>query len=163
MPETISALLFAGSLAIVACAFASAAWCDVRSFTIPNRICALIGFAYLFAIPEMSLQAWTLGLATGLVILLVGALLFARRWVGGGDVKLAAVAGLWAGPGYLADFVWLTSISGAILAVAMVATPLPRLLGQNGAGETGFNQPMPFGVPLALGGILIVGLHLSAM
>lgn len=153
-------------LAVTAGALAWAAWSDVRSFLIPNRISVLIGGSYFLAVAFMPTAGWFAGLATGAVTLLIGAILFAQKWVGGGDVKLAAAIALWAGPSLYADFLLMTSLVAVLMGAAMLMTPLPRLLGNS--GESGsIGRPgranMPFGVPLSAGGLWVISLHLASL
>lgn len=152
----------AAGLSLAAVALVWAAASDLHRFIIPNRVCALVAAGYLLAGLGLPLDAWAAGLATGIAVLAIGAVLFARGWVGGGDVKLAAAAALWAGPGFLSDFALVTSISGAALGLVLLS-PLRRLLpGAAHAETTGFRQPMPFGAPLAAGGAWVLALHLSS-
>jgi len=138
-----------------------AAASDVRRYLIPNRISVIIATAYGVAAFGTPFGAWLAGLATGLLVLAVGALLFWRGWTGGGDVKLAAVIALWAGPAHISDFALVTSVAGAVLALAML-TPLRRLMPQPAEGPAeGLRQPMPFGVPLAAGGLWVAVLQFA--
>jgi prepilin peptidase CpaA len=149
------------SVTVVALVWAAAS--DVRRYLIPNRICALIAGGYALAGLGMPFDAWLAGLATGLALLAVGALLFWRGWVGGGDVKLAAVIALWAGPGLLSEFALVTSVAGVVLAAVMLS-PLRRRMPRAAEGPVGgLAQPMPFGVALAAGGVSVAGLHLMRL
>lgn len=159
----ISSLLFAGALATAGLALALAAWNDVRSFTIPNRFCALIVAAYPLALVEMPPAHWIGGVIVGAGVLVVGSALFAKQWVGGGDVKLASATALWAGPAFADQFLVVTSMACALLAAALIATPLRGLLGAAGAPMNEFHQPMPFGVPIAAGGLWVLSLHFASL
>lgn len=159
----VSTAAFACALAVTAAALIWAAWSDVRRFLIPNRISAIIAAAYCMALLEMPVAIWVAGLATGIVTLLIGAILFAQKWVGGGDVKLAGAIGLWAGPALFADFLLMTSIVALLLGVGMLLSRLPRLVGEAGSVRETASASMPFGVPLAAGGIWVVSLHLASL
>lgn len=161
MAPELNEILFTGALLMVSVALIWAAWSDLRTFTIPNSICAAIAAAYPLALLALPPHAWFMGLATGAVVLMAGAVLFAQEWVGGGDVKLASAVALWAGPTLFANWVMVTSIAGALLALAILVTPLPRVLASCRVAETGFNQPMPFGVALAAGGLWVVVRHFT--
>lgn len=157
-----AALAFA--LVLFAAGLVWAAASDFFRYLIPNRACILIVGAYLLALPALPLSAWLGGLGVGIAALALGTILFARGWVGGGDVKLAAALSLWAGPALLSGFAFVTSLAGAALAVAMLS-PLRRLMPRP-AGETlaeGLRQPMPFGVPLAAGGGWVLTQHLASL
>jgi prepilin peptidase CpaA len=148
--------------AVAAVALAWAAASDLSRYLIPNRVCALAALGYVVAAPGLPFGGWLAGVGVGAAVLAFGALLFARGWVGGGDVKLAAAAALWAGPAFLSDFALVVSLTGAGLALAML-TPLRRLMPRPpGEAVAGFRQPMPFGVPLAAGGAWVVALQLAA-
>src|SRR5688572_21648831 len=99
-----------GGALLAAAALAWAAASDLTRFLIPNRACALVALGYVLAAGAMPTAIWLWGLAVGLMLLALGAALFARGLVGGGDVKLAAAIGLWAGPGFLAVFAQGTAI-----------------------------------------------------
>lgn len=148
-------------------ALAWAAIGDLRRFVIPNRIPLLAAAGYLAAAPGLGVATWTAGLAVGLLALGLGAWLFAREWVGGGDVKLAAAAALWAGPAHLSAFVGVTAAAGLALGLFML-TPARRLMPQPAWAsaaepQTGLRQPMPFGVALAAGGAWVIALRLTPL
>lgn len=152
---------FALTLLASALALAWAAISDFRSYSIPNRACLIIAGAYALAFPALPLASWLEGLAAGAVVLLAGAALFARNLLGGGDVKLSAAVALWAGPALFPDFALATGLAGAALAAVMLS-PLRRRLpaSPHAAQAVGLKQPMPFGVPLAIGGARVLALHL---
>ncbi|HEV2530413.1 A24 family peptidase [Phenylobacterium sp.] len=151
-------------LSITVAAFAWAAVSDFRRFLIPNRICVFVAGGYLIAMAGMPMNAWLLGLATGGAVLALGTLLFARGLVGGGDVKLASVAALWAGPALISQFALVTGLAGLGIAAVMLS-PLRRRMPAAPEGDPtrGLRQPMPFGVALAAGGVWVALLHLQPM
>lgn len=78
---------------------AYAAASDLLSMTIPNKV-SLVGIAaFALIAPMAGLDIGTVGLhvAAGAIVLAGGFLMFAFRWIGGGDAKIAAVAALWLG------------------------------------------------------------------
>jgi prepilin peptidase CpaA len=89
-------------------------------------------------------------LIVGMAVLAVGILLFARGWVGGGDVKLLASASVWAGPALVFDLLVIMALSGGVLAV------LVMLRGRNDA-----KRALPYGIAIAAGGVY-VALHLAS-
>lgn len=155
-----AALTFALVLSAVGLIWAAVS--DLHRYLIPNRVCALIAGAYGLAAVAMPLGPWIAGLAIGALALGVGTVLFARGWVGGGDVKLTAAIALWAGPAYVSDFALTTSLAGMALAAFMM-TPARRLMPRPAGVEAtaGLRQPMPFGVPLAAGGAWVLVQHLT--
>lgn len=147
-------ILYLGSLA-------AAAGCDLRSYTIPNRLSGLVALTGLAALalaaPGWEAAALYLGVAAA--VLTVGAgLFFAGLW-GGGDAKLLAATALWVGPSGLPVLLLWMAVSGGGMAFILLAvrrlpwaqrmrkTPhCPQLLLPT--------QGIPYGVAIALGGIL---------
>ncbi len=116
----ISRLVLAASfLLAVTCAMIS----DLRTLRINNWISVSIFVAFLpAAIAEgVGFQAIVINYTAGIVLLIGGAVLFARRMIGGGDVKLLAAVGVWIGWEYLIPYIILTALLGGVLAVAVVA------------------------------------------
>jgi prepilin peptidase CpaA len=164
--------IFVGAIAIVvpAIALAWGAVNDVRAYEIPNFVCLAVLLSYpVFAL--VTPTAPRLGaLATGACILAAGLVLFARGWMGGGDIKLLSAVAVWSGPALLPSFAVVTGVSGAVLAGLML-TPLRRLMPPAPAtavaavsGGSALTQPMPFGVAIAVGGAWVLaqrsaGLH----
>jgi prepilin peptidase CpaA len=147
-----------------ACAAAGLAWAavsDISRYEIPHRACALVAGGYLLALPALGLTPWLVGLGLGAAAFGLGVVVFAAGWLGGGDVKLLAAALPWAGLGLLRDFTLATALTGAGLGLAML-TPVRRLMpaGPQGAGE-GLKQPMPYGVAIAAGGLVVLALRLA--
>jgi prepilin peptidase CpaA len=103
-----------------------------------------------------------------MIVFAVATMFFARGWMGGGDAKLITVTALWAGAPLLSAFTAITCLSGAVLAIVML-TPARRLmpapsadaLSLAAASGTRTGQPMPFGVPIAIGGLFVLVLYLS--
>jgi prepilin peptidase CpaA len=135
--------------------FAAAAVSDARHRLISNRLSAglaLLGLARIArdVVAGAGPLAVAADLAAALAVLAVGALLFHRRWLGGGDVKLLAAGALLLGAGNLASFLVATALSGGALAVAFVAWHcfLP------GWRYRGAFPSLPYAVAIAAGGIL---------
>ena len=157
------AVVMASALLLSASALVWAAANDVRFYQIPNLAPAVVAVAFLLMATVMRPVFVLTGLGTGAGVFAVGALLFARRLMGGGDVKLLAAAALWCGPGLLAPFALVTSLTGAALAVVMLS-PLGRRLpapptdgwAPSGAGFAALRQPTPFGVAIAAGGLWVL-------
>ncbi|HEX7968035.1 MAG TPA: prepilin peptidase [Stellaceae bacterium] len=149
------------ALFVLTAALLAAALTDAATYLIPNRYSAAIIVAFAaFAIGQPVLFALK-GLGAGLLLLALGALLFERRMLGGGDVKLLAAAGLWAGFDLMALLIFTSAVAGGLLALAQLS-PLGRLMpARPGGGPVGtdfrsrLRQPMPFGVAVALGGVCI--------
>jgi len=98
-------------------------------------------------------------------VLLIGMVMFAFKWLGGGDAKLLAAAALWVGfdggPHMgIISYVIAAGIMGGAFALLLVGFrrfPLPAAL----AGQTWLmrlhtaSEGIPYGVALAGAGILI--------
>src|SRR6516164_9351904 len=89
------------SLAGFAGLMVMAAFYDFRKLVIPSGVvlglCVLWPF-YLATAPTITLASSIGAAGCAVAVFLVGALLFSRGHIGGGDVKLLAAATLWAGP-----------------------------------------------------------------
>ncbi|MCR5876424.1 prepilin peptidase [Phenylobacterium sp. J426] len=151
------------ALALSAGALLWAAASDLSRFLIPNRVCLLLVASYGLVVTTFPMGPWLAGLAIGLLAFGLGLVLFARGLVGGGDVKLAAPIAAWAGVEHLSGFMLVTSLAGVALALVMLS-PARRLMPRAAGSEaqTGFAQPMPFGAPLAAGGLWVLLQHLTA-
>ncbi len=94
---------------------------DIRDRRIPNRL-TYGGLATALAV-RCALSGW-LGLRTGLAGLLLGGgifyLLFLLGGMGGGDVKLMAAVGAWAGTAQVVAVLIAAAIAGGILAACYI-------------------------------------------
>ncbi|PXA87041.1 pilus assembly protein CpaA [Caulobacter sp. D4A] len=96
---------------------------DVTSYTIPNWISLALLGAFPFA-ALLGGVGWTtagLCLAVGFGLLLVGMLMFALRWVGGGDAKFLAACALWMGVTGLPSFLLITALAGGALTFGLMS------------------------------------------
>jgi prepilin peptidase CpaA len=99
-----------------------------------------------------------------LAVFLAGALLFARGYLGGGDVKLLSAAALWAGPAGLPTLLLLTAVFGGALALFLLlplggqlATSARLMLGQPALpAPHGLAMPIPYGVAIAGAAVIVV-------
>lgn len=160
MPSAISLVTLIGFAGLMA----TAAIEDFRRLVIPNWvILALLALwpAYLLAKPVAALPvdgAGALGCALGIFV--VGAVLFARGYIGGGDVKLLAAATLWMGPAATPEFLLLTAFAGGVLAMALL-TPVGVLvnLSRSLLGPAGPDAPanaVPYGVAIAAAALIVI-------
>lgn len=144
-------------------AMAYAAASDLLSMTISNRLC-------LFLVAMFGVCAALLGLgwseigwhaAAGALVLVVCFGFFAAGWMGGGDAKLAAATALWFGFGQLMPYLLYTAIFGGVLTLLIVTlrrAPLPAMA-QGWAWARRLHaadQGVPYGVALALAGLLVL-------
>jgi prepilin peptidase CpaA len=142
-----------------------AAFEDLRRLIIPNTLTlalCVLWPVYLLTAPSLYGALGALGCAVA--VFLAGALCFSRGYLGGGDVKLLAVATLWAGPAGTPALLLLTGILGGLLAVFLMMPPgayiaaLARVkLGPPDApaGGQGLSAPIPYGVAIACAAIVV--------
>ncbi len=143
----------------------AAAFEDFRRFTIPNwvtlGICALWPLSLLAA---PSAAGAIGGLACGFTVFAVGALLFARGYIGGGDVKLLAAAALWAGPALLPSLLIVTGLLGGVLALILLS-PIGAYLVAGARAQLGFadapeaaitSTPVAYGIAIAAASLIVI-------
>jgi prepilin peptidase CpaA len=141
-------------------AFAAAS--DLFTMTIPNRVSLLLiaGFFVLAGFSGMPLSEIGMHMGAGLTVLVVAFTCFAFGWMGGGDAKVAAAAGLWFGFPHLASFLIYASLFGGALTLLMLQFrqwPLPYTLGSQEWVQRLHSKDsgIPYGIALALGALMI--------
>ncbi len=150
------------ALAVYVFPLVMAAVSDLYSLRIPNWLTG----ALLLAFPVMALLvghdvAWMSHLLAGLCVFAVCAVMFALQWMGGGDVKLLAATAVWIGLGQLLPFLTLVAIVGGVFALILVilrhhvmqATFLATLRRLPSFAQE--KMPIPYGVPIAVAGIIM--------
>jgi prepilin peptidase CpaA len=156
------------ALVLIVCA---AAWSDVRSRRIPNRLTVAGLVAALFLrvlLGVVPLQQGVLGAALALGISVV---LFALGIIGGGDAKLLVAVGAFLGPAGFIGALAISCVVGAVMAVADAArrgvlllllvhlldvVAFWRAFGRRGQARrlsTPGALTVPFGVAIAVGAI----------
>jgi prepilin peptidase CpaA len=145
-------LLFAAALTLL-----WAAASDASRYTIPNAAVLALAAVFLpYALLTLSPLAVLAHAGVALAAFAVGAGLFALRIMGGGDVKLIAAVGLWAGPASALPALFVMAIVGGVLALAMVAASVVRtrlaIAGFGTPGPTVKSLPLPYGVAIAAAG-----------
>ena len=156
-PHLVPLAGFAGLMAMAAVE-------DFRRLIIPNLVPAglcLLWPVYLVTAPTV-LAAALAALGCAAAVLLVGALLFSRGLIGGGDVKLLAAAALWAGPSAIPTLLLLTGLFGGLLCLVLL-TPLGThfaAVGQvvldraNAPGDGKKPAVVPYGVAIAAAAVV---------
>lgn len=138
-----------------------AAMRDAVSFTIPNWISIALAAAFLPAALLLGAGPAQIGLALliGLGALIAGMGMFAAGWIGGGDAKLFAAAGLWMGLTALLPYLLVTAMAGGGLAVTLLVLrsgwlqPLAlRAPGWVGRLATP-GENVPYGIAIAAGAL----------
>jgi prepilin peptidase CpaA len=139
----------------------TAALRDVVSYTIPNWISAALiaGFPIAALAQGLSLQTIGMNLGVGAAALVVGMIMFALRWIGGGDAKLFAAAALWLGWPALPMYLGITGIAGGALAVGLLSLRSPLISGYVVNGPAWLSrlaapgENVPYGVAIAVGAL----------
>jgi prepilin peptidase CpaA len=155
-------LMDAAKLLLFPTLMAFAASSDLITMTISNRVSlALVaGFFALALGSGMSAAdaAWHVG--SGMLVLVLAFVCFARGWIGGGDAKLAASVALWLGVDQVMNFLLWASLLGGLLTVLVIkfrVSPLPSAL----AGEEWVlrlhrtDAGVPYGIALAAAALLV--------
>ena len=138
---------------------AVAAFEDLRRLVIPNRLilalCALWPF-YLAVAPKLTLTSGAVAAGCAAGVFAVGALLFARGLIGGGDVKLLAVATLWAGPAATPTLLVWTGLLGGLLSLVLLS-PLRMIVPVRAGAVADDAHPIavPYGVAIATAAIIV--------
>lgn len=129
----------------------AAALSDLRSFRIANVFPAtlMLLFVGTYSLSGFSEALWA-NLFHFLLALVVGMVLFSRGWVGGGDAKLYAAAALWFNWTGAAALIFLTGVSGLLLALAFIAAHMIGLRKDVPKED----RRIPYGVAIAAGAIL---------
>lgn len=142
---------------------ALAAFTDLTSLTIPNRICAAIAALYPVYVVAAQQPDWLAALAIAVAVFAVGAALFATGLMGGGDVKLMTAIALWAGPQLAFEFMLVTAVAGGAIAILMstslrfVFAQAFQTVGARDAEATVLGRSIPYGVAIAIGAYVVIG------
>lgn len=128
----------------------AAAICDMWVFRIPNILpgISILLFGVTQIISSSAIVPWE-NIAHFAATLIIGMFLFSRGWIGGGDAKLYAATSLWFPASGAVAMLFLTTISGAVLAGLFI---IARLLGLR-KNVPKQDRRIPYGVAIATGGI----------
>jgi prepilin peptidase CpaA len=139
-----------------------AAFSDLLTMTIPNRVSLLLVFFYfaLAAYLPLPWQTLLMHVACGLAMLALTFVLFQFGWIGGGDAKLASATALWIGWEQLYDYGLVASIAGGVLTLTIIELrrrDLPRRLlsVEFIARLAEKSNGVPYGIALAIAGLLV--------
>lgn len=152
--STVALLLFP-----IGMAFAASS--DLLTMRISNKLVLLLvaAFCIVALATNLPLQQFAMHVMCALTVLAVGFVLFALRWIGGGDAKLAAATALWLGFGLTLPYLAYAAILGGVLTLAILALrrlPLMPILSRYGWLERLYNPKsgVPYGIALAIAGLL---------
>ncbi|MFB2552609.1 A24 family peptidase [Ensifer soli] len=139
---------------------AIAAFSDLFTMTIPNRVSAIVLASFVVVAPLAGLPVATIGLhlAAALLVFSVCFGLFAANVMGGGDAKLLTASSVWFGLNTsLLGFLGSVALAGGLLTVLVLllrrkestilaaGLPVPRLLFTE--------KKIPYGIAIAAGGL----------
>lgn len=141
---------------------AFAASSDLLTMKISNKLVLLLTasfFAVALAV-NMPLEQMAMHLLCAFVVLVVAFCLFALRWIGGGDAKLAAATTLWLGFGSTLPYLVYTALLGGgltLLILALRRVPLNPLVARFAWLERLHDRKsgIPYGIAMAAAGILV--------
>ena len=153
--STIAMLFFPLGMALAASS-------DLLTMKISNKLVLLVvaGFFVVAIAINLPLQQLALHVMCAMLVLVVGFILFALRWIGGGDAKLAAATTLWLGFGLTPMFVVYAGMLGGVLTLAILALrhfPLTPFLARYVWLERLHNPKsgIPYGIAMAAAGMLV--------
>ena len=157
-PQILVVMVFAAVMAV-------AAFEDFRRLVIPNLLPIMLCVLWpVYFAGSASLFGALAAIGCAAAVFLVGAVLFARGWLGGGDVKLLSAATLWAGPAGTPALLMLTGVLGGALALfllmpfgSQITMAVRALLGQPSVStERGMATPVPYGIAIAGAALIVV-------
>ncbi len=135
---------------------------DVLEYRIPNRLTlAIAAFYPVHVLSYSSPVNWPAAILLAAIVLGAGFGLYIFRIIGAGDAKMLSAVTLWAGPEAVLGFLIATSMAGGLIALAMV-TPIRFSLagvfdsiGGRTVRNLLFGETIPYGLPIAAGGIYV--------
>jgi len=140
---------------------ALAASSDLLTMRISNKLVIFLALSFCVVAQwiGMPLEQFAMHLTCALVVLVAGFTLFALRWVGGGDAKLAAATTLWLGFGLTLPYLVYAALLGGVLTLLILALrrlPVMPMLVRFGWLERLYDRKsgVPYGIALAAAGLL---------
>ena len=157
-PDVIALPVFAVVMAIAAVE-------DFRRLVIPNLLPVILCIAWPvhFAAAASFIGALS-AIGCALAVFIVGAALFSRGFLGGGDVKLLTAATLWAGAAGTPSLLVLTGVLGGALTLfllmpfgAQLAAASRALLAPSAiSADHEVARSVPYGVAIAAAGLIVI-------
>ena len=147
-PQTVILMIFIG---IVLWAGVN----DLRRGTITNTINSALFVLWVAWVVTGGQASVFASLGIGVAIFLLGAVLFHFGQMGGGDVKMLTVLGIWAGPNEILMFLIQVAFAGGLLTMLWIAhfRFLAPALGRIEPDDS--KQFVPYGVAIAAGALLL--------
>lgn len=135
-------------------------WFDVRRYIIPNWLCGFLLILYPVAVFMAPAPVdWKEGLIAMAIVFAVGYIVFARNWMGGGDVKLLIASSPWVGLSSLMEFIFTVAILGGVLSVAVFMVRKIPVVASKGAALPRVlrsGEPIPYGVAISIAFLLMM-------
>lgn len=135
---------------------------DLTTMTIPNWLTLTLAVVFFAAAAMTSMPLAEIGLNTvvGFAALVIGMILFAQGWIGGGDAKLMAAVALWVGWAQALPYFLVASILGGALTLAILGyrnLPLPAFVMRHDWALRLHDRAegVPYGLALAAAALLI--------
>jgi len=154
MPLAFDLLPIAGFTGLMAAAAVE----DFRRLVIPNAVvaglCALWPL-HLAAAPSFTIAGGLGAAGCAAAVFLVGALLFSRGLIGGGDVKLLAAATLWAGPASTPSLLVVTGVLGGLLTLVLLFSARLRAAISWARAAAVSSLPVPYGAAIAAAAVIV--------
>ncbi|MEM7214051.1 MAG: prepilin peptidase [Pseudomonadota bacterium] len=139
-----------------------AAMSDLFSMTISNKVSLVLIAGFMVFAFWMGMDWQTIGWHWLMfaIVLLFGFTLFAFNVIGGGDAKLAASTALWFGWEHILDYIYVSSVLGAVLTLFIVffrAQTLPMRISNIDWVERIYkpDSGVPYGIALGAGALLV--------
>jgi prepilin peptidase CpaA len=154
-------LLHLSVLAFFPVLMALSASLDLLTFTIPNRLCAVLASGYLVVAVLLGVPAVDilLNISCAIAILIVAFVMFNLGWIGGGDAKLAAATAAWLGWTVILNYGLTAAIFGGVLTLVILGArtaPLPAVFGRIDwlARLHNAKSGVPYGIALGAAGLM---------
>jgi prepilin peptidase CpaA len=145
-------------IVIAATIFVAAAVHDACSYRIPNYMCGLLlGMFPFYVVTSPYPIDWKQNLMIFGLVAISGFAMFLGKLVGAGDIKLLAVASLWAGPHLIAVLLVVTAIAGGCVSIGMALLVHCRQSKTDDKPQL-TKVPIPYGVAIAAGGLTMLGM-----
>lgn len=134
---------------------------DFFTLRIPNWLNGIIAVAFfpMAIVTGMPVETILWHSLAGFIILAIGFGLFTGGFIGGGDVKLLAAAGLWFGWPALIPFLIFTAIAGGVLAIVVKLWGMVEIEREVRGSSwmkrwLNFKADLPYGLAIAAGAIV---------
>ncbi|MEO5806235.1 prepilin peptidase [Devosia sp.] len=142
-------------------AMALAGFYDLFTMTISNKLVLALaaGFFIVALAINLPIQQLAMHVLAAFIVLAGAFILFALRFIGGGDAKLAAATTLWLGFGLTVPYLVYASLFGGALTLAILALrhlPMMPILARFDWLERLHDRKtgIPYGIALAVAGVV---------